>query len=274
MDPTIEIAARLLVAVAVFAIMAAWEVLAPRRRLSVGRAPRWPSNLGIVVVDALVVRLVVPGAAVGASLYAAGHGVGLFHYLNLRLSVAALLGFLILDLVIYAQHVVFHHVPWLWRLHRMHHADLDIDVTTGFRFHPFEILISLGIKIAVVLAFGIPPVAVFVFEVVLNATSLFNHSNVSMQAWLDRLVRLVVVTPDMHRVHHSIVRHETDSNFGFNLPWWDRLFGTYRREPQAGHDGMTIGLPVFRDNKELRLDRMLTQPFRQDGGEGTGRRAG
>jgi sterol desaturase/sphingolipid hydroxylase (fatty acid hydroxylase superfamily) len=273
MDPTIEIAVRLLVAVAVFAIMAAWEVLAPRRTLSAGRAARWPSNLGIVVVDALVVRLVVPAAAVGASLYAAGHGIGLFHYLNLRLSVAALLGFLVLDLVIYAQHVVFHHVPWLWRLHRMHHADLDIDVTTGFRFHPFEILISLGIKIAVVLAFGIPPVAVFLFEVTLNATSLFNHSNVSMPAWLDRVVRLVVVTPDMHRVHHSIVRHETDSNFGFNLPWWDRLFGTYRREPQAGHDGMTIGLPVFRDGKELRLDRMLTQPFRQDGGEGTGRRA-
>ena len=273
MDPTIEIAVRLLVAVAVFAIMAGWEVLAPRRMLSAGRAARWPSNLGIVVVDALVVRLVVPAAAVGASLYAAGHGIGLFHYLNLRLSVAALLGFFILDLVIYAQHVVFHHVPWLWRLHRMHHADLDIDVTTGFRFHPFEILISLGIKIAVVLAFGIPPVAVFVFEVALNATSLFNHSNVSMPAWLDRIVRLVLVTPDMHRVHHSIVRHETDSNFGFNLPWWDRLFGTYRREPQAGHDGMTIGLPVFRDGKELRLDRMLTQPFRQDGGEGTGGRA-
>ena len=147
----------------------------------------------------------------------------------------------------------------------MHHADLDIDVTTGFRFHPFEILISLGIKIAVVLAFGIPPVAVFVFEVVLNATSLFNHSNVSMPPGLDRVVRLVLVTPDMHRVHHSVVRAETDSNFGFNLPWWDRLFRTYRREPQAGHDGMTIGLPVFRDREELRLDRMLTQPFRNDG---------
>ena len=149
----------------------------------------------------------------------------------------------------------------------MHHADLDIDVTTGFRFHPFEILISLGIKIAVVLAFGIPPVAVFIFEVVLNATSLFNHSNVSMPAVARCIVRLVLVTPDMHRVHHSIVRAETDSNFGFNLPWWDRLFGTYRREPQAGHEAMTIGIPVFRDRKELRLDRMLTQPFRRDGGE-------
>jgi sterol desaturase/sphingolipid hydroxylase (fatty acid hydroxylase superfamily) len=268
MDPTIEIAVRLLVAVAVFAIMAAWEVLAPRRTLSAGRAARWPSNLGIVVVDALVVRLVAPAAAVGASLYAAGHGIGLFHYLNLRLSVAALLGFLVLDLVIYAQHVVFHHVPWLWRLHRMHHADLDIDVTTGLRFHPFEILISLGVKIAAVIALGIPVVAVLLFEVVLNATSMFNHANVSMPPALDRVLRLILVTPDMHRVHHSVVRRETDSNFGFNLPWWDRLFGTYRAAPDAGHTGMTIGLPVFRDPHELRLDRLLTQPFRNDANAG------
>jgi sterol desaturase/sphingolipid hydroxylase (fatty acid hydroxylase superfamily) len=264
MEPSTEIALRFGVALAVFAILAAWELLAPRRRLSVGRAARWPSNFGIVVVDALLVRLLVPAAAVGAALYAAGHGVGLFHWLNLRLSIAFVLGFLILDLVIYAQHVVFHHVPWLWRLHRMHHADLDIDVSTGLRFHPFEILISLAIKIGTIVAFGIPPVAVFVFEVALNATSLFNHSNVSMPRWLDRALRLVVVTPDMHRVHHSVERPEHNSNFGFNLPWWDRLFRTYRREPAAGHDGMTIGLPQFRDPKELRLDRLLTQPFRRD----------
>jgi sterol desaturase/sphingolipid hydroxylase (fatty acid hydroxylase superfamily) len=266
MDPSIEIALRVFCAAAVFAAMAAWEVFAPKRPLSVGRWPRWPGNLGIVVVDALLVRLLVPTAVVGVAFYAAGQGIGLLHWLDLRLSVAAVLGFLVLDLVIYAQHYVFHHVPWLWRLHRMHHADLDIDVTTGLRFHPIEILISLGIKIAVVIAFGIPPVAVVLFEVALNATSQFNHSNVSMPAWLDRLVRLVVVTPDMHRVHHSIVRAEHNSNFGFNLPWWDRLFGTYRREPQAGHAGMTIGLPIFRDVGELRLDRLLTQPFRNDPG--------
>jgi sterol desaturase/sphingolipid hydroxylase (fatty acid hydroxylase superfamily) len=264
MDPTIEVVFRLGLALAVFAAMAAWEVLAPRRPLSVGRWSRWPSNFGIVVVDALLVRLILPTAVLGAAIYAAGHGLGLFHQLNLRLSVAFLLGFLILDLAIYAQHVVFHHVPWLWRLHRMHHADLDIDVSTGLRFHPFEILISLAIKIAVVIAFGIPPVAVFVFEVALNATSLFNHSNVRMPAAVDRIARLLLVTPDMHRVHHSIDGVEHNSNFGFNLPWWDRLFGTYRREPAAGHDGMTIGLPVFRDRKELRLDRLLTQPFRND----------
>jgi sterol desaturase/sphingolipid hydroxylase (fatty acid hydroxylase superfamily) len=264
MDPSIEIALRLGCAATVFALMAGWELFAPRRPLAVGRLPRWPSNIGIVLVDALLVRLLIPTAAVGASLYAAGLGLGLFHWLNLRLSLAALLGFLVLDLVIYAQHVVFHHLPWLWRLHRMHHADLDIDVSTGLRFHPFEILISLLIKIATVLALGIPPVAVILFEIVLNATSQFNHSNVRMPRWLDRVLRLAVVTPDMHRVHHSIVRAETDSNFGFNLPWWDRLFRTYRPQPQAGHAGMTIGLPIFRDRNELRLDRLLTQPFRRE----------
>jgi sterol desaturase/sphingolipid hydroxylase (fatty acid hydroxylase superfamily) len=264
MDPSLEIALRLGCAAVVFAAMAAWELLAPRRPLSIGRLPRWPNNIGIVVVDALLVRLLIPTTAVGAALYAAGHGIGLFHWLDLRLSIAALSGFLILDLVIYGQHVVFHHVPWLWRLHRMHHADLDIDVSTGLRFHPFEILLSLLIKIATVLAFGIPPVAVIAFEIMLNATSQFNHSNVTMPRWLDGVLRLVVVTPDMHRVHHSVVRAETDSNFGFNLPWWDRLFRTYRPQPEAGHDGMTIGLPIFRDVGELRLDRMLIQPFRND----------
>jgi sterol desaturase/sphingolipid hydroxylase (fatty acid hydroxylase superfamily) len=247
-----------------FSAFALWELAAPRRGLSVGRWRRWPGNLGILLVDILIVRVLVPTAAVGASLYAAGNGWGLINYLHLRLSVAALIGFLALDLVIYGQHVVFHKVPVLWRLHRMHHADLDIDVTTGVRFHPLEILISLLIKIAVILALGIPVVAVILFEVVLNVTSMFNHSNVSMPAWLDRVLRLIVVTPDMHRVHHSVLRRETDSNFGFNLPWWDRLFGTYRAEPEAGHTAMTIGIPAFRDPGELRIDRMLTQPFRND----------
>jgi sterol desaturase/sphingolipid hydroxylase (fatty acid hydroxylase superfamily) len=266
MDASVEIVLRLTAFAAVFAAMAGWEVLAPRRRLTVGRWPRWPSNLGIVVVDALLVRLIVPTAVVGASLYAAGQGVGLFHWLDLRLSVASLLGFLILDFVVWGQHVVFHHVPLLWRLHRMHHADLDIDVTTGLRFHPIEILISLAIKIATVIAFGIPPVAVLLFEVALNATSMFNHSNVRMPAWLDRMARLVLVTPDMHRVHHSVFRDEHNSNFGFNLPWWDWLFRTYRAQPRDGHTGMTIGLSMFRDAGEARLDRLLTQPFRDDRG--------
>jgi len=252
----------------VFAAMAIWEVAAPRRVPITGRKPRWPSNLGILVVDVLLVRVLVPTAAVGAALFAAGRGWGLLHHTGSRLSLAALIGFLVLDLVIYAQHVLFHKVPVLWRLHRMHHADLDVDVTTGGRFHPFEILISMAIKIATVIAFGIPAVAVLLFEVVLNATSMFNHANVSMPPALDRVLRLALVTPDMHRVHHSVLRRETDSNFGFNLPWWDRLFGTYRAQPDAGHGGMTLGLPIFRNRRELRLDRLLTQPFRNDVGEG------
>ena len=264
MDPAIEMILRLTCTAVVFAALAAWELLAPRRALAVGRLRRWPSNIGVLVVDAALVRLLIPTAAVGASLLAVGNGWGLFNWLQLRLSVGAILGFLILDFAIWAQHWAFHHVPVLWRLHRMHHADLDIDVTTGVRFHPFEIMISLAIKIAVIVAFGIPPVGVFVFEVMLNATSMFNHSNARMPPWLDRALRWIVVTPDMHRVHHSVVRAETDSNFGFNLPWWDWLFRTYRSEPQAGHDGMTIGIPQFRDPKEQRLDRMLTQPFRND----------
>jgi sterol desaturase/sphingolipid hydroxylase (fatty acid hydroxylase superfamily) len=274
MSPSIELVARIAAAAAVFAVMASWEVLAPRRPWSVGRWPRWPHNLGIVVIDALAVRILIPGAAVGAALVAAGNGWGLFHVAGLRLSIASLLGFLALDLAIYAQHVAFHKVPLLWRLHRMHHADLDIDVTTGLRFHPIEIVISMLIKIAVVIALGIPPVAVFAFEVVLNATSLFNHGNVSMPSWLDRAVRLIVVTPDMHRVHHSIEPRETDSNFGFNLPWWDRLFRTYRAAPQAGHDRMTVGLSTFRDPAELRLDRLLSQPFRGNVADLPRRRAG
>ena len=261
---TVETIIRLGAFFVFFAAFALWELLAPRRALSIGRGGRWPGNLGILLTDVLTVRVLVPTAAVGASLYAAGNGWGLINYLQLRLSVAALIGFLALDLAIYVQHVVFHKVPLLWRLHRMHHADLDIDVTTGVRFHPLEILISLAIKIATILALGIPVVAVILFEVVLNVSSMFNHSNVSMPAWLDRVLRLIVVTPDMHRVHHSILRRETDSNFGFNLPWWDRLFGTYRAQPEAGHTAMTIGIPTFREPAESRIDRLLTQPFRND----------
>src|ERR1043165_8576443 len=260
----LELLARIAAAATVFALIALWEVLAPRRPWSVGRRERWPHNLGIVVIDALTLRILFPTAAVGAALFAAGSGWGLFHIWGLRLSLASLLGFLALDLAIYAQHVAFHKVAVLWRLHRMHHADLDIDVTTGVRFHPFEILISLAIKIATVMLFGIPAIAVLLFEVVLNATSMFNHANVSMPPALDRVLRLLVVTPDMHRVHHSILRNETDSNFGFNLPWWDRLFGTYRAVPAAGPHGSTIGLPIFRNRRGRRVARLLPQPFRDD----------
>jgi sterol desaturase/sphingolipid hydroxylase (fatty acid hydroxylase superfamily) len=174
------------------------------------------------------------------------------------------LALLLLDLAIYLQHRLFHYVPVLWRLHRMHHADLDVDVTTGARFHPVEILLSLGIKFLVVVPLGAAPLAVLLFEIGLNATSMFNHSNVPLSPAVERVLRWLVVTPDMHRVHHSVLRRETDSNFGFNLPWWDRLFGTYRSQPEGGHQAMTLGIEQFRDSTELRLDRMLTQPFRDD----------
>jgi sterol desaturase/sphingolipid hydroxylase (fatty acid hydroxylase superfamily) len=260
-----EPAIRLAAFAGIFLAMTLWEFRAPRRRWSVGRARRWPGNLAVLAIDALAVRLLIPTAAVGVALIAAAHGFGLFNLLGWPAWLAGAAGFVALDLVIYGQHVVFHRVPWLWRLHRVHHADLDIDVTTGVRFHPIEILLSMVVKIAAVALLGVPAAAVVAFEVVLNATSVFNHSNAALPGWLDRAVRLVVVTPDMHRVHHSAVRAETDSNFGFNLPWWDRLFRTYRAEPAAGHDAMTVGLPIFRDPGELRLDRLLTQPFRAPG---------
>ncbi|MGD9728767.1 MAG: sterol desaturase family protein, partial [Nitrospiraceae bacterium] len=188
-------------------------------------------------------------------------GWGLLNVLELPRWPGFVFAVVALDLAIYLQHVMFHAVPALWRLHRMHHADLDLDTTTGARFHPIEILLSMVIKFAVIAALGAPPVAVVIFEVLLNATSMFNHANVRMPAGLDRLLRWIVVTPDMHRVHHSIIRNDTNSNFGFNLPWWDRLLGTYQAQPAEGHEGMTIGLDNFRDPKQLRLDRMLLQPF-------------
>ena len=257
---------RLVVFAGVFALMAAWEILAPRREQRIGRGRRWPSNIGVVALDTLLVRLLFPITAVGVALLAEARGWGLFATLELPLWASIVLGVVLLDLAIYLQHVLFHAVPALWRLHRMHHADLEFDVTTGTRFHPIEILLSMGIKLGIVAALGVPAVAVLIFEVLLNATSMFNHANVRIPKTVDRFLRWLVVTPDMHRVHHSIVRRETNSNFGFNLPWWDRLFGTYRDQPAAGHEGMTIGIEQFREPRELRLDRMLIQPFHDQAG--------
>jgi len=246
----------------VFALMAVWEFVAPRRARSVSRWVRWPNNIAITAVNTVILRILFPAAAVGLALLGEARGWGLLNALALPqwLKIAAAVA--ALDLIIYLQHVMFHAVPALWRLHRMHHADLDIDVTTGARFHPVEILLSMLIKLAAVAALGAPALAVLIFEVLLNATSMFNHSNVRMPAALDRALRWLVVTPDMHRVHHSIVPRETNSNFGFNAPWWDRLFGTYRAQPEAGHDGMTIGIAQFREPRELWLDRLLIQPLR------------
>ena len=248
----------------VLSLMALWELVRPRRSQLIGRGRRWPGNLAIVAIDTVLVRIVFPTAAVGLALIAETKGWGLFNAMGFPWWVSVPLGVILLDLIIYLQHVLFHAVPGLWRLHRMHHADLEFDVTTGVRFHPIEILLSMVIKLGAVAALGTPAVAVLMFEVLLNATSMFNHGNVRLAAGLDRILRWIVVTPEMHRVHHSIVSRETNSNFGFNLPWWDRLFGTYRAQPAAGHERMTIGIEQFRDPSELSLHRMLLQPFRDD----------
>ncbi len=250
----------------IFILMAAWEFVLPRRKQAIRRTWRWPNNLGIVAVDTVLVRIVFPTTAVALAILAEARGFGLFNVITLPSWIAVISSVVVLDFAIYLQHVLFHAVPALWRLHRMHHADLEFDVTTGLRFHPIEILLSMVIKFAVVAALGAPAVSVLVFEVLLNATSMFNHSNVRIPLGFDRILRWLVVTPDMHRVHHSILARETNSNFGFNLPWWDRLFGTYRAQPAAGHEAMTIGIEQFRDSRELGLDRVLIQPFR--GGPG------
>ena len=257
-------AIRLGVFLAMLAAMALWEALAPRRAQGIGRARRWPSNLGILVFDALATRLLIPTSLAGFAVFAASRHWGLFNLPTAPGWAAFPLSILVLDLAIYAQHVAFHAVPMFWRLHRMHHADLEFDVTTGVRFHPLEILLSTLIKMAIIAALGAPALAVLAFEVLLNATSMFNHGNVAIPDAIEGWVRRVIVTPDMHRVHHSIAIEETNSNYGFNLSVWDRLFGTYRREPKAGQLAMTIGIGAFRQPGELRLDKMLTQPFRDE----------
>lgn len=258
LEPWIRFGAFAAVLLAVMLLERRW----PRRALAVPRAWRWSNNLGLVVVDSLLVRAVLPVAAVGTALLAAEAGWGLFNRLELRPAWSIPLTLLALDFTVWAQHLLFHRVAVLWRLHRVHHADIEIDASTGLRFHPLEILLSMLIKIGVVLALGAPAVAVLAFEVVLNATSLFNHANLRLPPRVDAALRGFLVTPDMHRVHHSWHRDETDSNFGFNLSWWDRLFGTYRAQPRDGHESMTLGLHEFRDLGEQRLDRLLLQPFR------------
>lgn len=259
----IEVMVRLPAFAGVLVIMALVEILAPRRPQEHGRLARWPANLGMIVISAALIKVIFPVSAVAFALWCEVRGIGLFHLIGLSGWAAALLAVVLLDLAIYTQHVVFHHVPMMWRLHRMHHADLEFDVTTGIRFHPVEMILSMAIKLGVIAALGAPALGVLAFEVLLNATALFSHSNARLPPGLDRVLRLLVVTPDMHRVHHSVVPRETHSNFGFCLPWWDRLFHTYRAQPEAGHDGMRIGLPVFRDPCELRIDRMLVQPWRK-----------
>ena len=248
--------------------MALWEVISPRRALITAKGTRWFANLGLVAVDTLAIRLLIPLQAAGMALYAANHGWGILNSVILPQWFKITLGVLVLDLVIYLQHVMFHAMPPFWRFHRVHHTDLDFDATTGVRFHPVEIFLSMGIKMAAVVILGASAAAVILFEVLLNTTSMFNHGNVRLPGRIDGVLRLLVVTPEMHRVHHSVVIQEHNSNYGFNLPWWDRLFGTYRPQPAAGHEGMTIGLSTFREAHSLTFPRLLILPFIPKGKSG------
>jgi sterol desaturase/sphingolipid hydroxylase (fatty acid hydroxylase superfamily) len=268
-EPTI----RLVAFVGIFIAVGLWELRAPKRPQIMSKRTRWIANLGIVVINTIVARMIFAVAAVGLATIAAERGWGLFNTLDWPAWLEFLLAIVILDFVIYLQHVMFHAVPALWRLHMMHHADIDLDVTSGARFHPVEIVLSMILKMAVVAALGPAAAAVVIFEVLLNGTAMFNHGNVRLPLGLDRILRLFVVTPDMHRVHHSVVPRETNSNFGFNLPWWDRLFGTYRAQPAAGHEDMTIGLTQFRDPDKLTFGHILLLPFTgKAGGYPLGRR--
>ena len=246
----------------IFLVMALWELLAQRRQLTESKGRRWLNNIGLVVLNTLLVRVLFPTAAIGMAHYATQQGWGMLNLLDWPYWLAIIFAVVILDAAIYLQHVMFHAVPALWRLHRVHHADLDFDLTTGARFHPIEIILSMLIKFAVIILLGPPLVAVLIFEILLNATAMFNHGNIRLPLPLDRVIRWLIVTPDMHRVHHSHLEHETNTNFGFNLSLWDRLFGTYRDQPQDGHTGMVIGIDTWRDPAHcVRLPGMLMMPF-------------
>ena len=243
-------------------LIAIWELLAPRRALTISKTIRWVNNLGLVFFNSIVVWLVLPIAAVGVANFAQHNSWGLFNSIDVAYPIAIIGSIVLLDLAIYLQHVMVHAIPLFWRLHRVHHADLDYDVTTGSRFHTLEILFSALLKFALILLIGPPLVAVILFEIILNAASMFNHGNIRLPKSLDKLLRLLIVTPDMHRVHHSIEDDETNSNFGFNLSIWDRIFGTYRAQPRAGHKDMTIGIRSMREIKKVAwLPGMLQIPF-------------
>jgi sterol desaturase/sphingolipid hydroxylase (fatty acid hydroxylase superfamily) len=245
----------------IFLSMAVWEILKPRRVLTVSKENRWFVNLSITIIDALLVRFIFPIAALGTAFIAEEQHWGLLNRLTIDHWIAGIIAILMLDLTIYVQHVAFHHIPVFWRLHMVHHTDLDIDVTTGARFHPVEILLSMIIKMTAILLLGAPAYSVLVFEILLNGTSLFNHGNIFIPPGIDRFIRFFVVTPDMHRVHHSVIIRERNSNFGFNFSWWDRFFSTYKEQPEKGHGDMVIGLANFRDSKRLGLIYTLFLPL-------------
>ncbi len=256
-----EVVIRLVFFVSIFALIGIWERLSPRRALTTSKKVRWVSNLGITFMNPFLVRLLFPVLAVNMAVKSQERGWGLLNNFDLPSWLDIVVGIVVLDLVIYLQHVMFHAIPILWRLHMVHHADLDYDLTTGLRFHPIEIILSMVIKLSAVVILGPPVAAVLIFEVLLNGLAMFNHGNIRLTLKIDRILRYFIVTPDMHRVHHSVIIRETNSNYGFNLPWWDRLFGTYCHQPAKGHEGMTIGLTQFRDSGKLTLPWLLILPF-------------
>ena len=261
LSTSVELAVRLAAFASVFALMAAWELAAPVRRRRLPRAKRWSANFGLIVLGSVLLRLVLPTSAVALAALAHQEEWGLLNRFALPDWAAILLGVLFLDFAIYLQHVLFHAVPALARLHAVHHADPDFDLTTGIRFHPIEMLLSALIKFAAVVALGAPVLAVLVFEVLLNGTAMFNHANVALPPWLELWVRRLIVTPDMHRIHHSVIESERNSNYGFCLSVWDRLLGTYTRAPRGELD---IGLAAWRDPAEVAtLGGALGLPFRR-----------
>ena len=258
-----EVVIRLSSFLTIFALMAVWEMLSPRRALSVSKSIRWLNNVALVVLNSIVLRLLFPAAAVGLAAFVSESQWGILNYYQVPHWPAILISVVVMDFFIYLQHIMVHAIPVLWRLHRVHHADLDFDVSTGLRFHPLEIILSMLIKFAIILVLGPPVLAVVIFEVILNGMAMFNHSNIKLPLGFERILRWVLVTPDMHRVHHSIDDEETNSNFGFNLSLWDRIFGTYCQQPEAGHEGMTIGIRDFRGIGQVGwLWGILLMPFR------------
>jgi sterol desaturase/sphingolipid hydroxylase (fatty acid hydroxylase superfamily) len=260
-----ELAIRLTAFLAIFATMALWEFVMPCRKQRFTRSQRWLGNIGIVVLNTLLLRLLFPAAAVGMAVFATNSGWGMLNTLAMPPWLSIIIAVLVLDMVIYLQHVMVHAVPILWRLHKVHHADPDYDLTTGARFHPIEIILSMLIKIATIAALGPPVVAVVIFEVLLNGMAMFNHANITLPSRVDGILRRIIVTPDMHRVHHSVDPAEMNSNFGFNLSLWDRLMGTYRHHPRLGQQAMDIGIASLRDPQiTTRLTGMLSIPFLKD----------
>ena len=266
---TLEASIRLGAFAAIFGLMALWELAAPRRRLRVGKR-RWTGNLALTIFNTVLLRVTVPLGAYGAAEVAAERGWGLLNLVDVPALIELSIAVLLLDLTIYLQHRVFHAVPKLWLFHKVHHADNDIDVTTGLRFHPASMVLSMGVKMGATIALGASPLAVLIGETALNLTAMFNHANVRMPVGLDRILRWIVVTPDMHRIHHSVGRDEHSRNFGFNFPWWDRLFGTYRDQPASGHEAMTIGLDEYQSQPRQSLSWMIVLPLRKaDSGKRT-----